>query len=146
VRAWPWYSSSTVLITRPGLDPVSEPNLAFAPALQQRGRLAWSAAPQAHWIGLFPQMTNPVIKEPSHDTTTSTHDRRHAHPQLRDHHATSYIHYVAEFSKHFNRSPQDLDLRRQHPQPVLNSRSSSEPGCSIRTPAAKPFKDQTPTG
>lgn len=27
-------------------------------------------------------------KGASHDTTTSTHDRRHAHPQLRDHYAT----------------------------------------------------------
>src|SRR5205807_7254845 len=33
-------------------------------------------------------MTNPTVKEPSHDTTTSTHDRRHAHPQLRDHYPT----------------------------------------------------------
>ena len=31
----------------------------------------------------------------------------------------SYIHYVADFAKHFNRSPQDLDLEavRQVPTP-----------------------------
>ena len=51
-----------------------------------------------------------LSKEPSHDTATSTHDRRHAITQLRHHHATQLHPLCADFAKHFNRSPQDLDL------------------------------------
>ena len=29
-----------------------------------------------------------IFKEPSHDTITATHDRRHVHSQFREHHST----------------------------------------------------------
>src|SRR5260221_11185330 len=40
--------------------------------------VTWREAPLKHWIRLFAKMTNPHFKEPSHDTTSSTHDRRYA--------------------------------------------------------------------
>src|SRR3989442_11158665 len=72
--------------------------------------VAWSEAPLKYWTRLFPQMTNPHFKEPH---MTPLRRRMIEDMQLRNFATTtqrSYIHYVAEFAKYFNRSPQDLDL------------------------------------
>jgi integrase/recombinase XerD len=86
----------------------------------------WREAP-GNWIRLFPNNQTTFTKEPSHDTTTSTHDRRYATAQSGNQHTKQYIACVASFAKYFGKSPADLDIEavRQYQLYLLNERRLS---------------------
>src|ERR1035441_3235762 len=71
-------------------DPASELNRCAVSASSTFpfANVAWSEAPLKHWIRLSSQRPIQIFKEPSHDTITATHDRRHVHSPFREHHAT----------------------------------------------------------
>src|ERR1019366_4784914 len=76
----------------------------------QPTRVAWSGAPLKHWIRLSSQRLIQISRSPR---MTPLRQRMIEDMCLRNFAGTtqrSYIHYVAEFAKYFNRSPQELDL------------------------------------
>src|SRR5579864_6546628 len=94
-----------------------ESGIGIRSGLATEGAVAWGEAPEEHWIRLFSNDQSDFPEGASHDTASSTHDRRHAVAQS------------------LRRNTEKLRPPRRRPGPILSDQPRiPQPGGNPRIP------------